>query len=100
MLTFVREDTPTIMDGMVVHYRLDAHGYDGEISASRNGVCVAGLFPVLSKANCKAFAEQLERALVHHRHLAEEYVRETLTEAEVDASLAIGAGKPESQPAR
>jgi hypothetical protein len=41
-----REDTPTIMDGLVVRYRLWGSGAGGfEISASRNGVVVGGYSP-------------------------------------------------------
>lgn len=42
-MRFYRHDTPTIMDGIVVRYKLEH--YDGEISASRNGVAISGTWP-------------------------------------------------------
>lgn len=91
MLKFARdEDTPTQHRGMVVRYRLKGAIYDGEISACRGGVMISGLFPLFNRADCLAFAEQLERAHVHHRHLADPHATETLTEADVDAAVAIG----------
>lgn len=45
-MKFYRHDTPTIMDGMVVRYCMD--GWDGQITASRNGVSSQGTFPMLT----------------------------------------------------
>lgn len=45
-MKFYRHDTPTIMDGMVVRYCID--GWDGQITASRNGVSSQGTFPMLT----------------------------------------------------
>jgi len=100
MLIFTRDERPTPMDGMVVCYKLQSGQYDGQISASRNGVMVSGNFPLLTRANCRAFAEQLERAVVHHRHLADSSTEDNLTEAEVDAFLATAEPRPKSNCAK
>jgi hypothetical protein len=77
--------TPTIMDGPVIRweggfrrgtYRDMATGearaeWSAEISASRNGVCVAGVWPILASAeSVEAFATTLRRALDAHERLA------------------------------
>lgn len=48
-MRFYRHDTPTIMDGLVVRYRQEfKNHYDGEVSASRNGVLIRGNFPYIT----------------------------------------------------
>jgi hypothetical protein len=97
MLTFTREDTPTIQDGMVVRYHLQDRRFDGEISASRNGIVVCGHFPRLDRAGCLAFADQLERAGIHQCHLADPATRENLTEAQVDDLLTLAGDATEGK---
>ena len=66
MLRFVREDTPTIMDGPVVRYRLGFH----EISASRNGVGIhMHNFILTGQETVDAVIRQIIVAKLQHRSL-------------------------------
>lgn len=69
-MQFTRKDTPTIQDGLVVRYQLepDSPG-GGEISASRNGVCISGYFPTMSEEMVQEFLDTLYKALVQHRSI-------------------------------
>lgn len=90
---FKRVDTPTIMNGLVVRYKITSEPYDGEINASRDGVGVAGRWPIMDIESCVLFEETVARARVHAQRLAEERGRlfgpriEPLTEEEVDRIL-------------
>lgn len=90
-LTFERQDTPTVMDGLVVRYKLVSDLHDGQINASRNGVGVLGRWPIMTTEQTVAFEEQLARVRVQHNHLSVErgiYARvAALTEAEIDRLL-------------
>ena len=47
-MKFEREETPTIMDGLVVRWTFNTGWVNKpEISASRNGVCISGAWPTL-----------------------------------------------------
>ena len=66
---FDRQDCPTIMDGMVVRYKVQG-GYSGQINASRNGVSLTG-FPVMkTDEEIDEVIEALHKARRHYRHLA------------------------------
>lgn len=90
---FTRRDTPTIMSGLVVRYKLTSDLYDGEINASRDGVGIAGHWPIMDTESCVLFEKTVARARVHTQHLAAERGRlfgprvEPLTEEEVDRIL-------------
>lgn len=90
-LTFDRQDTPTVMDGLVVRYELVSDVYDGEISASRNGVGILGRWPIMTTEQVVAFEETIARARVQHNHLSVErglYARvPALTEEMIDRIL-------------
>lgn len=92
-MKFIRKDTPTIMSGFVVRYILDSNPYDGEINASRDGVGVAGRWPIMSTESCVLFEETMARARVHARHLHNDHDRlfgeriQALTDEEVDRIL-------------
>ena len=47
-MKFYRYDTHTIMNGMVVRYRLINDLYDFEINASRDGVMIGGNSPTIT----------------------------------------------------
>lgn len=92
-MKFTRKDTPTIMSGLVVRYELISDRYDGEINASRDGVGVAGSWPIMDTEACVTFEETLARARVQAQRLADDRGRlfgprvEPLTEEEVDRVL-------------
>ena len=68
---FKREDCPTIMDGWVVRYRLTSGMYSGEINASRNGVSIAGTWPIMNvPRNLTEIVTTLHKAALQARHLA------------------------------
>lgn len=68
-MMFTRTRTPTIMDGVVIRWRLDGRWHDGEISASRNGVVICGRWPTLSDPEAIATVKEvLDDA--HRTHLA------------------------------
>lgn len=82
-MKFVRKDVPTIMDGLVVRYKLASEfSGDGEISASRNGVCISGYFPVMSEELVLELMAVLHKALIQHRHI--ERTDQALIESSVD----------------
>lgn len=58
-MEFTRTRTPTIMDGIVIRYRLDGtgHAHQPEISASRNGVTIAGAWPQITDETVWAQAQ-------------------------------------------
>ena len=65
---FDREETPTIMDGLVIRWTMKV-GWSNrpEISASRNGVCLSGCWPTLkSVEELDAVKRQLGEAFVEH----------------------------------
>lgn len=90
-LSFERQDTPTVMSGLVVRYTLVSDLYDGQINASRDGVGVSGRWPIMTTEQAVAFEEQLARARVQHNHLSVErglYARVApLTEEAIDRLL-------------
>ena len=49
-MKFTKEETPTIMDGKVIRWKLENVNWPNkpEISASRNGVLISGAWPVVS----------------------------------------------------
>lgn len=58
-MEFTREDTPTIMDGVVVRYRCG----DFEINASRNGISTNGFMPMIrQQEDLDAVCEYMRRA--------------------------------------
>lgn len=62
-MQFYRKDTPTIMSGLVVRYRVFSDHYNGEISASRDGVLIQGAFPsVMAKESIDEICAVLQRA--------------------------------------
>lgn len=69
---FTRNDTPTVMDGLVVRYQLTTERYDGEINASRNGVSISGRWPVFSVDESVIVEEYIARARIQAQHLAQE----------------------------
>lgn len=69
-MKFVRKDTPTIQDGLVVRYKLSSGlPGDGEISASRDGVCVGGYFPTMTEKAATDFLGTFYRALVQYQSI-------------------------------
>lgn len=62
---FTRKETPTIMSGRVIRWQLNADPFDGEISASRDGVLICGHWPVLSDPEAlveiKAILDEAQR---------------------------------------
>ena len=79
-MEFRRDDTPTVMDGIVVRYKLS--GVTGQISASRNGVCVSGYFPVMPDGAVASFLETFHEALVQYRSIRD--TGEPLAESEAN----------------
>ena len=73
-MEFDREETPTIMDGLVVRwYGKVGWSNKPEISASRNGVVIYGAWPTLSsQASLDAVKAKLDEALQVHQQLARE----------------------------
>ncbi len=64
MWKFEREECPTVMDGLVIRFTLDA-GWSNhpEISTSRNGVCISGAWPTLdSQQEIESVKAQLDSA--------------------------------------
>lgn len=65
---FVCKRTPTIMDGLVFRWQLKSefwqtHSSPGEVSVSRNGVLVSGVWPVFqSETELEAFSFVLATA--------------------------------------
>lgn len=88
-MSISREDTPTIMDGLVVRY--SCCGY--EISASRNGVMIQDGGMCLADARIERFTETLERARRQHLHLRAGAAT-ALEESKLDALLAPPLGSP------
>lgn len=90
---FIRKDTPTIMDGLVVRYQLESDVYNGEINASRNGVSISGRWPILSIEECVIVEEYIARARVQALQLEKERGRlfgpriDALTEDEISRIL-------------
>lgn len=73
---FVRRDTPTVMDGIVVRWQLNPalwRTYSGEINASREGVGICRIWPIMDAELCVAFEEQLARARVVAADLRRQY---------------------------
>lgn len=66
---FIRQDYPTIMDGLVIRYRLRSPAFDGEISASRNGICISGSWPTMDATAAPLIVEVLLRADLQAKHL-------------------------------
>lgn len=66
-MKFEREDTPTIMDGVVVRYKFGAF----EISASRNGLMVQGGSSLIDDyGDLQMVIEYLHRAFRQHNCLS------------------------------
>lgn len=92
-LMFIRKDTPTVMDGLVVRWQLTSDVYTGEINASRNGVSLFGHWPIMTTEETVMVEETLARARVQAQHLSQERGRlfgpriEALTDAEIDRIL-------------
>lgn len=63
-MEFTREDTPTIMDGVVVRYRCG----DFEINASRNGISTNGFMPMIRQQ------EDLDTVCEYMRRAFRQYV--------------------------
>jgi hypothetical protein len=63
-MLFERNETPTIMDGLVVRWTCKTGWVNRpEISASRNGVCINGAWPTLSTAeSIETVKSQLDEA--------------------------------------
>jgi hypothetical protein len=69
-MRFYRVDFPTVMSGHVVRYRvMNTWANEGEISASRDGVCFGGVLPTLTEDNIRDFKAVLDQALLQHRRL-------------------------------
>lgn len=70
-IQFRREDTPTIMDGLVVRYKVStAYPHQAEVSASKHGVLISGAWPLLeSVEDVEAVVRQLWRAYEQYQHL-------------------------------
>jgi hypothetical protein len=96
--------TPTIMDGPVLRweggfrrgtYRDIFSGesrtdWSGEISASRNGVIIAGDWaPLTSAEEVAAFAETMNKALAAHQRLAS-----ARDQHEVAKAIVVGESRP------
>lgn len=60
-MKFTCKVTPTIMDGLVVRWKLDGWG-DGEISASRKGVLISGNWPIMGADGVELLKKMLDRA--------------------------------------
>lgn len=92
-MKFVRKDYPTIMSGLVIRYKLDSDQWDAEINASRDGVSLRGIWPVVPPEQAVVIEETLARARIHALELARQYgimhpIRVCpLTEEEVDRLL-------------
>lgn len=74
--TFVRRDTPTVMDGLVVRYQINPalwRIYSGQINASREGVGLSGTWPIMDAELCVVVEEQLARARVVAADLRRQY---------------------------
>jgi hypothetical protein len=68
IMIFEREDTPTIMDGMVVRwYGKVYYANKPEISASRNGVCISGVWDQVREV--ESIKAQLDEAFKVHLQL-------------------------------
>jgi hypothetical protein len=63
-MEFNRDETPTIMDGLVVRWKgkVNYANYP-EISASRNGVLISGAWPVMTAAGIEEVHTILDLAL-------------------------------------
>lgn len=70
-MKFTRRDTPTVMSGLVIRYVMtEEYRYDGQINASRYGVCISGSFPVMDTEDTVLVEETLGRARIHALRLA------------------------------
>lgn len=63
-MEFTREDTSTIMDGVVIRYRCG----DFEINASRNGISTSGFMPMIRQQ------EDLDTVCEYMRRAFRQYV--------------------------
>lgn len=73
---FVRCDTPTVMDGLVVRYTLNPErwrNYNGQINASREGVGLSGIWPIMPPDMVVVVEEQLIRARIVALDLRRQY---------------------------
>ena len=69
-MKFEREETPTVMDGIVIRWRAIVGWHDiPEISASRNGVLISGSWPVLEGKGIEAVKAQLDEAHAKYQEL-------------------------------
>lgn len=66
---FIRKDFPTIMSGLVVRYQITSEPYTAEINASRDGVGIFGMWPVMDTESTVIVEETLARARIHAQHL-------------------------------
>jgi len=80
-IEFKREDTPTIMDGMVIRYQYG----DFEINAGRNGVSTNGFMPrVTDQEDLNVIIEYLRRAFRQYVQLRTAYHPAPFTEEAFD----------------
>lgn len=85
---FNREDTTSVVVGLVIRYRSTNPRYTYEISISREGIGIDGRWPIMSKEQSVIVEEHLTRARWHHSHLLHWYEyaprdRVSLTEDEI-----------------
>lgn len=96
---FLRRETPTVMDGLVVRYQLNPElwrNYTGQINASRNGVGLAGIWPIMDADLVVVVEEHLIRARIVALDLRRQYDRigvgpgrvEAPTDAAIDQLIA------------
>lgn len=68
-MMFERKDTPTVMSGLVVRYKITSEPYTAEVNASREGVSLYGTWPIMDTESTKLVEEVLARARIHAQHL-------------------------------
>jgi hypothetical protein len=66
---FTRSDVYTIMTGWVVKYKILSDTYDGEITASSDGIHLEGSFPLLTGACIDELQTTLKLSCQHHINL-------------------------------
>jgi hypothetical protein len=69
-MNWKRKDMPTIMSGIVVRYQLDDGYYSGEVSVSREGVAISGVWPTMClEADLEEMKAVMELARHQYAHI-------------------------------
>lgn len=87
-MKFTRQDTPTVMDGLVVRYKNGEFQGDLEISASRNGVMISGYSRAIkSKKDLMEFSMCMTKAYRQYERISSRNI--AFTEDELDSMVFV-----------